>query len=79
MMGREKLALQGLFVQDLVIEQFGDRCLSDLAGNAFCSANCLVALLVVLCGLGSGCDIKAGESSCANFDPFEQCCGSESD
>ena len=79
MMGREKLALQGLFVQDSVIEQLGDRCLSDLAGNAFCSANCIVALLVVLCGLGRGCDIKAGESSCANFDPFEQCCGSESD
>ena len=69
MMGREKLALQGLFVTDEVTEHFTDRCLADLAGNALCSAKCLVALIIVLCGLGRG-DATA-EVEPLDFNPFE--------
>lgn len=48
-LGVEKLALQGIFAEDLLDTNFSQRLLGDLAGNAFtttvCAANLIAALI----------------------------------
>ena len=51
-LGREKLALQGLFIADWSsVRWCSERQLADLAGNAFCTANAgpmqLLSMIVV--------------------------------
>ena len=44
--------------------------LSDLAGNAFCSVNCMVAVVVGLAGIARG---SVHSESAHNFNPFAEC------
>jgi len=49
-LGVEKLALQGIFAEDLITTEFNQKLLGDLAGNAFtttvCAANLIAALVL---------------------------------
>ena len=51
MKGKEKLALQGIWVEDAWVDEFGDALLSDLAGNAFNAGSCVVVVLLSIIGL----------------------------
>jgi len=67
LMGIEKLALQGIFPEDLQDTAFPQNLLGDLAGNAFTSTVCLANLMcaAVLADKAAnlGCS-DAGEESC---------------
>ena len=67
LLAREKLALQGIYVSQATVAKFGERLTSDLAGNAFCTTSCMMAVIVALVGLGRR---DFGDSQL--FDPFAE-------
>lgn len=46
--GLEAMAYQGIYLTPSSVENFDSASLQDLAGNAFCTADCLAALFVML-------------------------------
>lgn len=48
-LGIEKLALQGIFAEDLKDIDFPEKLLGDLAGNAFTTSVCAANLIAILC------------------------------
>jgi hypothetical protein len=52
-LGLEKCALQGIFVDPSVACQFDDKFFHDLAGNAFCAPVILVIVVSILVVLGA--------------------------
>ena len=65
LLAREKLALQGIYVSQATVDKFGERLVSNLAGNAFCSTSCLIAVVVALAGMG-----RRDFGGSLPFDPF---------
>eukprot|EP00434_Breviolum_minutum_P021006 symbB.v1.2.018533.t1/scaffold1481.1/size116218/12 len=47
-LGIEKLALQGIFAEDLKDTDFPQKLLGDLAGNAFTTTVCAANLIAIL-------------------------------
>ena len=60
LVGREKLALQGIFVDDGLASSFGQVLEGNLGGNAFNGADFFCVLLSVLSQLGKSQFIEKG-------------------
>merc|ERR1719384_948270 len=61
-LGIEKLALQGIFAEDLIDTNFPQKLLGDLAGNAFTTTVCAVNLIAALVFAGKVNEACAGKA-----------------
>ena len=58
LLGREKLALQGVFPDPILAAGFSSANEGELGGNAFCAPNFLAVFASVLYGLGVSAEFK---------------------